>query len=397
MRRFEIAGAVYNEDDRNFGAAAAAAYRDRIRPRCLCRDPGIAMYVARIGDQHVIKRMPLTGGQHDPGCGSYEPPLEMSALWALLGNAIRLDAETGLAGLRLDFSLTHRGNRAPPTPGSAESSAVKSEARRLSLTALLHFLWNEAGLTKWTSVWSGKRQWWNLRWHLIEAARTMMVKGAPLSEVLLVPEPFWAASKAAIEQRRAETLRALDPRKTGPRRLMIMVGEVKEFQPARGGYRVMVKHMPGFPLLLEDTAWQLLTARFEVELALWSANDGAHLVTIATFGINAAGLAIIEEIALMIVSENWIPYESVHEERLVGALAKLRTQSIKGLRYGIPKDQPMEAALLLQRQPRPVALYIMPAHADEGFETALADLIAARPGFDSWIWRLADGDMPPLP
>lgn len=76
---------------------------------------------------------------------------------------------------------------------------MKSEARRLSLRALLHFLWNEAGLTKWTSAWADKRHWWNIRWHLIEAARTMIVKGGPLSDMLLVPEPFRAANKEAIE------------------------------------------------------------------------------------------------------------------------------------------------------------------------------------------------------
>ncbi|MGE3874344.1 MAG: DUF1173 domain-containing protein [Parvibaculaceae bacterium] len=397
MRRFEIGGVVLDEADPDLTAVVAAAYRDRVRPLCLCKQPGIAMYVACIGDQHVIKRMPLTGGLHDPGCDSYEPSLELSGLGPLMGNAIRLDPETGQAALRLEFSLSRTGSRAPPTPGASEASSVKSEARRLSLRALLHFLWNEAGLTKWTSVWSGKRQWWNLRWHLIEAAKTMVVKGAPLNEVLLVPEPFRASSKAAIEERRAAALSAILPQKSGPRRLMVLVGQVKEFQAARGGHRVIVKHMPGFPLLLDDKGWQRLTARFEVELALWSANDDAHLVAIATFGVNDAGLAAIEEIALMMVTENWIPYESVHEERLVGALAKLREQSIKGLRYGLPSDQPMVTALLMQRQPKPLALFIVPGSADDAYEAGLSEMIAARPDFESWIWRVAEGDMPPLP
>lgn len=396
MRRFEIAGAVLDETDPGLGAAVADAYRNRLRPLCLCRQPGIPMYVARIGDQHVIKRMPFTGGTHDAACESYEPPLELSGLGTLMGNAIRLDPESGLAALRLDFSLTHTGSRASPTPGASEASSVKSEARRLSLRALLHFLWNEAGLTKWTVVWTGKRQWWNMRWHLIEAAKTMMVKGVPLSELLLVPEPFRAANKSAIEERRATALRAIQAQNAGPRRLMVLVGEIKEFQPARGGHRIVVKHMPGFPLLLEDKAWQRLKTRFEVELALWSANDGSHLIAIATFGVNAAGLAAIDEIALMIVGENWIPYESVYEEKLVGALARLREPSIKGLRYSLASDQPAAAALLMQHQPKPLALYIVPASADDAYEAALAEMIAARPDFESWIWRVAEGDMPPM-
>lgn len=397
MRRFEIAGAVLNENDPALPTAIAAAYRDRMRPLCLCREPGIPMYVAAMGEQFVVKRMPLSGGQHDPACDSYEPPLDLSGLGPLMGSAIRLDPASGMAALRLEFSLTRTGSRAAPTPGGSESTSVKSEGRRLSLRGLLHLLWNEAGLTKWTSAWAGKRHWWNIRWHLIEAAKTMLVRGAPLSEILLVPEPFRAENKDAIEQRRAIALSGIQPQKTGPRKLMVLVGEVKEFQAARGGHRLVVKHWPGFPILLDERAWTRVQARFEAELALWAANDTSHLITVATFGLNAAGLAIIEEIALMVVAENWIPYESAQELRLVETLAKLREQSIKGLRYASPADQPIAAALLMQHRPRPLALFVVPASADDAYEAALEEMIASRPEMDSWIWHAGQGEMPTLP
>ncbi|MCV9937344.1 DUF1173 domain-containing protein [Boseaceae bacterium BT-24-1] len=397
MRRFEIAGRIRTEDDPAVPAAIAAAYRDRMRPLCLCREPGIPMYVAAVGEQFVVKRMPLSGGQHDPTCDSYEPPVDLSGLGPLMGSAIRLDPASGMAALRLEFSLTRTGSRAAPTPGATESTSVKSEARRLSLRGLLHLLWNEAGLTKWTSAWAGKRHWWNVRYHLIEAARTMLVKGAPLSEVLLIPEPFRAANKDAIEQRRAAALSAVQPQKTGPRKLMVLVGGVKEFQPARGGHRLIVKHLPGFPFLLDDRSWVRVRARFEAELALWAANDASHLITVATFGLNAAGLAIVEEIALMVVAQNWIPYESAQELRLVEVLAKTREQSIKGLRYASPADQPIVAALLMQHRPRPLALFVVPASADDAYEAALEEMIAARPEMDSWIWHVSQGEMPALP
>ena len=245
MRRFEIAGEVLSENDPALPTAIAAAYRDRVRPLCLCHEPGIPMYVAAMGDQFVVKRMPLSGGQHDPDCDSYEPPVDLSGLGALMGSAIRLDPTSGMAALRLEFSLTRTGSRAAPTPGAVESTSVKSEARRLSLRALLHLLWNEAGVTKWTSAWAGKRHWWNIRYHLIEAAKTMLVKGMPLSDLLMVPEPFRAENKEAIEQRRAAALNAIQPQKAGPRKLMVLVGEVKEFAPARSGQKLVVKHMPG--------------------------------------------------------------------------------------------------------------------------------------------------------
>jgi len=396
MRRFWIGGDVYTDEAPELQAALAAAYMRKERPLCLCRDPGCAMYIAQIGDLHVIKRMPLSGGEHDPSCESYESPYALSGLGVLMGSAIQLDAESGTAALRLDFSLSKTGSRAPPIAGDGGAAGVSADQKKLSLRGLLHYLWHEAELTVWTSRWAGKRHWWNVRWHLLEAAKQMTVKGGQLSDILFVPEPFRADNKDAIEQRRSVALAAALPPKTGPRRLMVLVGEVKELAPARSGQKVVIRHLPGFPLLIDDTLHRRLLARFEREFSLWGADPSSHLIAVATFGLNPAGLAIVDEVALMIVSENWIPYETMYEKRLVDALARIREKSIKGLRYNLHPDQPIANALLHNRK-EPFALFIVPAGADEDFKASLQDMIAARPEMRTWIWRVADGDMPVLP
>ncbi|MBS7708075.1 DUF1173 domain-containing protein [Chelatococcus asaccharovorans] len=396
MRQFRIGGDVYADEGPKFQEAVAAAYLRKERPLCLCRDPGCAMYVAQIGGLYVIKRMPLSGGEHDPTCESYESPYTLSGLGALMGSAIQLDAKNGTAALKLDFSLSKTGSRATPVPGDVGSAGVTADQKKLSLLGLLHYLWHEAELTVWTSRWARKRHWWNVRWHLLEAARQMTVKGGQLSDILFVPEPFRVDNKEAIEQRRSTALAAALPPKTGPRKLMVLVGEVKELAPARLGQKVVIKHLPGFPLLIDDTLHRRLLARFEREFSLWDADPSSHLIAVATFGLNPAGLAIVEEIALMIVSENWIPYETTYEKRLVDALARIREKSIKGLRYNLPPDQPIANALLQSRR-EPFALFIVPAGADEDFEASLQDMIAARAEMRTWIWRIADGDMPALP
>lgn len=365
---------------------------------CLCKAHGLPMYVARMDNQFVVKRMPLTGAEHDPACESFEPPYELSGLGALMGSAIQLDPATGMAALKLDFSLSKRGSRASPVgDGNGAVDSERGEPRKMTLRGLLHYLWHEAGMTKWTSVWAGKRHWWNLQWHLVEAAKHMVVKGAPLCDILFIPEQFRSSNKQAIEQRRAEALARALPPKSGPRQLMVLVGEVKEFAHARSGTNLVVKHMPGFPFIVDEGLYRRLQARFDSEIALWSADKASHLIAIATFGLNTAGLAVIEEIALMVVSENWIPFESAYDKKLVDTLARAGEQSTKGLRYSLPVDQPIAAAMLLQHQPRPVALYIVPPTADDEFEGAVRDLIASRPEMNNWVWRVADGEMPPLP
>jgi hypothetical protein len=89
MRRFLLDGTILEEGDEGFQDLLIRAYRGKVRPLCLCCDPPVPMYVTDIGDQLVIKRMPLSGGKHDPACPSYEPPYELSGLGPLMGEARR--------------------------------------------------------------------------------------------------------------------------------------------------------------------------------------------------------------------------------------------------------------------------------------------------------------------
>jgi len=396
MRRFRIGSEVYQEGTPDLQSALAAAYACKECPLCLCREPGCPMYVARIGDLHLIKRMPLSGSGHDPSCESHQPPYDLSGLDALMGSAIQLDPQSGMATLKLDFSLSKTGSRAASVPAGESSTGVTADPRRMSLRGLLHYLWHEAELTVWTSRWTGKRHWWNVRWHLLEAAGQMTVRGGSLADILFVPEPFRADNREAIEQRRNATLAPALPPKSGPRKLLVLVGEVKEIAPVRSGQKLVIRHLPGFPFIIDDALHRRLQARFEKELSLWGADSTSHLIVIATFGLNPAGLAIVEEIALMVVSENWVPYETIPEKRLVDGLARLREKSVKGLRYDLQPDQPIANALL-QNRDEPIALFVVPAGADESFEASLDEMIAARPEIGSWVWRVGEGDMPPLP
>ena len=66
------------------------------------------------------------------------------------------------------------------------------------------------------------------------------------------------------------------------------------------------------------------------------------------------------------------------------------------MRYDLQPDQPIANALL-QNRPEPIALFIVPAGADDAFEASLQEMIANRPEMSVWIWRVGDGEMPALP
>jgi hypothetical protein len=396
VRKFAIGDGTFDESSPEFPTLLPDAYEQRLRPMCMCKEPPVPMYIARLEDQYLIKRMPLSGRDHDPACPSYEPPYELSGLGPLIGNAIQIDA-SGKADLKLDFSLTKRGPRSASSRSTEPSDpAIRSEPRKLSLRAMLHYLWEAGELTEWRSTWAGRRGWGRVRTSLINAATQMTARGGPLSDMLFVPEVFHPEDKDGIAARRAAALKNVQATGSGPRKLMMIVAEVKEFSAAREGQRIVVRHMP-IPLMIEEGAWRRLTARYEIEFELWRSSEAFHLIVIATFGVSTAGIASVEEIALMVVNEHWLPFEDIHELRLLEKLSHLKRKSVKGLRFNLPREAPIVSVTLPEQKPDPIAMFIVPASAGDEFEHALADMIEARPEIASWVWRVAEGEMPRLP
>jgi hypothetical protein len=177
---------------------------------------------------------------------------------------------------------------------------------------------------------------------------------------------------------------------------MVTVAEVKGFAAARVSRKIVVRHLP-FPFIIEEGTWKRLGARYETDLELWRSSEDFHLIMIATFGISDTGIASIEEIAMMVVNENWIPFESVHEQHLLERLSRLKRKSVKGLRFNLSREQPVVSVTLPEQRPAPVAMFIVPPGASEDFENALAEMIDAIPEITPWIWHVTEGEMPRLP
>ena len=170
----------------------AAAHTDRARPLCLCRPDGVAMYVAKIGpDKHVIKRMPDSGLEHAPRCASYLPPKELSGLGQVLGSAITEEADSGLTAIKLGFRMSKAERASPTGPGGGGvADSVAADPDRLTLRAVLHYLWQEVDLATWTPGMADKRNWRIVSWYLRQAARVKFTRGKPLATRLYIPEPF---------------------------------------------------------------------------------------------------------------------------------------------------------------------------------------------------------------
>lgn len=373
------------EAQESLGRAKAA----RLRPLCLCQSPGVEMYIAAAGRDLIVKRMPGTAAAHDHRCRSWLPPSELSGYGAVADKSIVDNPADGTTALRLGFSLSKAGNRSAPEPSGSPSDTVQSDGNKLSLLAVLHYLWDEAELTTWHAAFIGHRSWAVVYHRLRAAVDGKLVRKNPLAPSLFVPEPFSAARKTEIEQRR---IKAWAPARRQPgktTKLLIGVGEIKAIEPANHGYKVQIRHQPGHPWFLDEDLHRKLTKRFEIELEHWQMAEAGEvrLLAICTFSVSRAGYANVEELSLMTTDNNWIPFTGDAARTLLNSAIEQERSFRKVLPYN--GSCTALASLILTDTTPAVAVFI---DRPTG-ETESDDSIA---GLPVWNWR-TDEDMPDLP
>jgi hypothetical protein len=385
-QRFEAGTAAFAE-------AVAAAHAAHQRPRCLCLVDGVEMYVARLGDGYIVKRMPDTGSHHAPDCISYEPPPEVSGLGQVLGSAITEDPATGETTLKLDFAMSKIAGRTTMPTAGGDSDSVASSGTKLSLRGLLHYLWDQAELTRWQPGFAGKRTWGTVRRHLLQAAENKIARGDSLRSRLLIPEVFAVDQREAINARRMSQWSQAIASPGKPQHLMLLIAEVKEIVPARYGFKAVVKHVPDQAFALDEPLYRRLGRRFEPALALWGAADDIHMVMIATFSVAAAGIPTIVELSLMPVTRQWLPVEDAFEKQLVEKLVGDGRSFIKGLRYNLGAASVLACATLTDCEGSAPLLFIVPV----GVEGEGPYLQVSDPSTPVWLWRPTAEAMPPMP
>ena len=395
MPTYQFGSLALGPDDSRFAANLAMAYSDKSRPCCLCLAPGAPMYVCRLHDRFLVKRMPNTGSNHHPDCDSYAPPPELSGLGEVAG-AIQEDIDAGSTALKVDFKLSRLGSRSLPISSGSDADSVRTDGSRLTLRGTLHFLWDQAQLNRWMPGMAGKRSWYVVRKHLLLAAANKTAKGSALTDVLFIPESFSVEHKGEIESRRVAKLARTAMVTKGGHQLMLLVGEVKAIEPARYGHKLTIKHLPDMTFLLADDLHKRMVKRFEHELALWSEDESTHLLTIATFGLNPAGVASLEEVCLVPSTANWIPIEHHADAHLLDELTRTGRRFTKGLRYNLAGDRPLASVVLSDTQPAPVALYLVPPGASDAYRQALDELIRVSE-LTPWVWKTGEQSMPELP
>ncbi len=394
--RYFIKGRTYPAADPGLQDALAQVYGSPERPRCLCVSGGIEMYIARHAD-YIVKRMPDTGHLHHPTCPSFEPEPGMSGLGELVGEAI-IEHSPDEVEVRTDFAMSRMLGRAVPRGEAVVDLAeVHAPRRRMSLRALLHFLYERAGFNRWYPAMEGRRNQGVLHKYLSEAARGVVVKGASLDERLYVPEPFRAEFKEEIgERRRRKLALLLSPEDAAQFKMAIIVGEYNGSEPTTYGRRISVKHMPDVPLYIETKVWERVERSCA---AILQARDAdvprrPRVMMAALVYAKREHIYQVDTLSVMLTTDQWIPLDGLHEIPLIELLQREQRVFLKPLRYDARSATVLPGVLLLDSGRVPLPLYVISPFSDTKSRSIREQLLADSPS--SWVWH-CDRTMPRLP
>ncbi|MGI1188109.1 DUF1173 family protein [Pseudomonas aeruginosa] len=302
---------------------------------CLCFGRGAKKLAVRHlagADGYCLARYPNTGPQHANDCIYYAPDASKSGLQ---GYAEGVVTESDDGGLRVRLGLGLR--KKDPLESAAATAQVSTgtSTRRpaMTLLGLLHLLWSEARLNTWYPRMEGKRRLGLVHAKLQETAASILASGSRLSDFLLVAATDRDKAQAAANDAKAAEAHRLD------RRLVVIAPLAKYTKGAEDGIgRLPIYGFAGIPLLtLSKSLWAGACRSFPAEIAAWKA--GGRVIAIAITDTPGAGKANVMRLALMAVSERWIPVASSFEADIEQLLRDEGRSYWKPLRFDASEDE----------------------------------------------------------
>jgi hypothetical protein len=103
----------------------------------------------------------------------------------------------------------------------------------------------------------------------------------------------------------------------------------------------------------------------------------------------------IDSLSMMLVSDQWVPLEGMHELSLVEELQRQGRSFLKPLRFDAKNAAAFPNALLLDTEGGPVPLHVVSAFLDPNEQSAKEKTMQAL-GDRTWVWR-TDQPFPEFP
>lgn len=395
--KYFIRGRTFLGAEPGFQEALARVYESPERPRCMCVQGGVEMYIAKHAE-YVVKRMPGTAQLHHPTCPSFEPEPGTSGLGELLGEAI-VEHAPDQVEIRTNFPLSRVSGKARPRgQAGSDPAVVNAPRKRMSLRAVLHFLYDRAGFNRWYPGMDGKRTQSVICHYLTKAAEGVLLKGETLDKRMYVPEQFRVDQKEEIaERRRRKLAMLLSPQADVQFKMAIVIGQLAGVDSTAYGRKITIKHMPDVPLYIEHKAWERVERAYGGILQAVDA-DVEHkprVVMAALIFAKREHLYQIDAVSMMLVSDQWLPLEGLHELKLVEELQRQARSFMKPLKFDAKSAAGFPNVLLLDTPDGAVQMHVVSPFMDE-MERSIKRRTIDALSSGAWVWETGT-DMPPLP
>ncbi|HCB0109347.1 TPA: DUF1173 family protein, partial [Klebsiella pneumoniae] len=233
----------------------------------------------------------------------------------------------GTINIKLDYPLQVTGPSGPIDSSPCSGDASRNNKRNtVSILGLLHFLWETTNYNTWVPKMDGMRSSTKLGYHLFKQAEKIEAGKTKLSDVLLTP----AYANSSDSRRNSITVE----RAKADKQRLVVIAELAKFSEnyMNGLNRLPVRDFSGMPFLgLDDSRWKSALNRFPIAVNGWK--KGVKVFVIAITDVPGARSAQVRQLALMMVSDRYIPLDSLNEGAFEQKLYELERSFYKPLRY----------------------------------------------------------------
>lgn len=315
-----------------------SAHQNKLVVSCCCAGSGPRRFAVRHmsdGDSYHLARYANTGEEHALNCGYYSPNPDKSGLSGYSKGVVE---ETSDGDLKIKLALSLRkkepADSGEPVPERNGSSGARATKPAMTLLGLLHLLWTEAELNVWSPGMAGKRSTSLIHRRLIKAANKITTHRLRLDAALVAATPI-----SGGDQDKANTAKVSSAIRN--KRRLLVVAPLAAFSQERGegttGF-LAITGINGVPKLKYDAeTWASVRRRFKRELSAWS--QGKKVVAIVqTDQPKTVDEAQALNIALMVVSDEWVPVDSSYEITIEAKLREEERRFYKPLRFDAETD-----------------------------------------------------------
>ncbi len=246
------------------------------------------------------------------------------------------EGEDGSIRVRLARGIRVQAPRSEENESTSVTRSPGKSKPAMTLLGLLHLLWSESRLSTWYPAMEGKRNSGIVNYALLQAAERVATSRMKLNEVLLL-----AAQKDSKGATRNQTI----TKSAITRDLrLVAISPLARYNPERHSgdiSRLPLSGPFGMPILhLPPAVWATAARKFERELSAW--RRGSRVIAIAQVTPRkgeSLSQGDVVELALMQVSERWIPVDSDYEGVIEAKLHAAGRSFDKPLRYDADESE----------------------------------------------------------